>query len=158
MTDYAIARALHVLTVVIWIGGVCMVTTILLPSIRKNFPSDQQMKIFHKIEHRFAMQARITTLIAGMSGFYMIWRLNLWDRFHQSGFWWLHAMVTVWLIFTVMLFVLEPFVLNRKFAHDAEQNPDKTYYRVQIMHWILLTLSLITVAGAVMGSIGYNLF
>jgi hypothetical protein len=31
--DLALARALHVLAVVIWIGGVAMVTTVILPSV-----------------------------------------------------------------------------------------------------------------------------
>ena len=35
MDDVVIARALHVLAVVIWIGGVSMVTTVALPAIRR---------------------------------------------------------------------------------------------------------------------------
>jgi len=34
MDDLAVARALHVLAVVIWIGGVAMVTMVVLPSVR----------------------------------------------------------------------------------------------------------------------------
>jgi hypothetical protein len=35
MDDIVIARGLHVLGVVIWIGGLAMVTTVLLPAIRR---------------------------------------------------------------------------------------------------------------------------
>ena len=35
MDDIAVARALHVLAVVIWIGGVSMATTVMLPAIRR---------------------------------------------------------------------------------------------------------------------------
>ena len=35
MDDVAIARALHVLAVVLWIGGVGLVTTALLPALRR---------------------------------------------------------------------------------------------------------------------------
>jgi uncharacterized membrane protein len=38
MTDVIIARALHVLGVVIWIGGVWMVTAVVLPGLRR--PAD----------------------------------------------------------------------------------------------------------------------
>jgi uncharacterized membrane protein len=31
MNDLAIARAIHVLAVIVWIGGVAMVTTVILP-------------------------------------------------------------------------------------------------------------------------------
>ena len=33
--EFVFARVLHVLGVVLWIGGVAMVTTVLLPVIRK---------------------------------------------------------------------------------------------------------------------------
>lgn len=35
MDDVVIARALHVLAVVIWIGGVAIATTIVLPAVRR---------------------------------------------------------------------------------------------------------------------------
>ena len=35
MDDVVIARALHVLAVVIWIGGVSMATTAVLPAVRR---------------------------------------------------------------------------------------------------------------------------
>ena len=35
-SDIVLARILHVLSVVLWIGGVSMVTTILLPAIRRS--------------------------------------------------------------------------------------------------------------------------
>ena len=35
MDQLAIARALHVLAVVLWIGGVGFVTTVLLPAVRR---------------------------------------------------------------------------------------------------------------------------
>ena len=35
MDEIAIARALHVFAVVIWIGGVSFVTTALLPAVRR---------------------------------------------------------------------------------------------------------------------------
>ena len=34
---------------------------------------------------------------------------DAWDRFRHAGYWWMHAMVLVWVVFTLMLFVLEPF-------------------------------------------------
>lgn len=158
MSDLIFARALHVLAIVIWIGGVCMVTTVLLPTIRRNFPASDRLTIFHKIENRFAMQARFVTLLAGLSGFYMVWRMRIWDRFEYANFWWMHAMFFVWLIFTVMLFILEPLVLDKKYETIHQQDPEKAYKRIQLLHWVLLTLSLIAVIGAVMGSHGFSFF
>jgi uncharacterized membrane protein len=35
MDDVTLARAIHVLAVVLWIGGVALVTTVLLPAVRR---------------------------------------------------------------------------------------------------------------------------
>jgi hypothetical protein len=69
--------------------------------------------VFHTLEARFARQARATTAIAGVSGFYMAWRLDAWDRLQSASLWWMHAMVFTWLVFTTMLFVVEPLFLER---------------------------------------------
>lgn len=158
MTDLSIARVLHVLAVVAWIGGVSMVTTVLLPAIRRSFPAGERFGIFHTMEARFAVQARFTTGVAGASGFYMAWRLDAWDRFQAADFWWMHAMVLTWCVFTAMLFVVEPLFLDRFLARRAVVAPEATWRRVEWLHRILLALSLLTVAGAVAGSMRAALF
>lgn len=158
VTDIVLARVVHVLAVVLWIGGVGMVTTVLLPAIRRSHPADQRFAVFHALETRFAGQARITTMLAGLSGFYMAWRLDVWDRFRSVDFWWMHAMVLTWLVFTTMLFVLEPLILERLLRRRAALAPEATYRLLEWLHRALLILSLVTVAGAVAGSIGGNLF
>ncbi len=158
MSDIVLARVLHVVAIVLWIGGVGMVTTVLLPSIRRTYPVTERFAVFHALEARFAWQARVTTLLAGLSGFYMTWRLDLWDRFGLADFWWMHAMVLTWLVFTTMLFILEPLFLERLLSRRAVIAPEATYRLVELLHRGLLILGLVTVAGAVAGSVGANLF
>lgn len=155
MTEYGLARVLHVLGVVLWIGGVAMVTTVILPAVRRLASAEEQITLFEKIEHRFAWQARVTTLVTGLSGFYMMHVLDAWNRLNMLSYWWIHAMIIVWVIFTMMLFVLEPLILRRLFLKQASKNPKKVFGWMQRMHWVLLILSLITVAGAVAGSHGW---
>ncbi|HPE81827.1 MAG TPA: hypothetical protein PKZ35_17700 [Gammaproteobacteria bacterium] len=155
MIEMGLARVLHVVGVVLWIGGVAMVTTVILPAVKRLASADDRIALFESIEHRFAWQARVTTLVTGLSGFYMIHRLNAWERFTLPSFWWMHAMVLVWVLFTLMLFVLEPLVLRRLFLHQAATNPQRVFAVMQFMHWVLLMLSLLTVAGAVAGSHGW---
>lgn len=158
MTSIAFARVLHVLAVVVWIGGVSMVTTILLPAIRRLYPAAERFQVFHTLEQRFARQSRFTTALTGASGFYMAWRLDAWDRFRSAEFWWMHAMVLTWLVFTLMLFVIEPLFLERLLVRRAAAAPEATYRLIEWLHRCLLALSLLTVAGAVAGSLGVNLF
>ena len=150
----ALARALHVLAIVVWIGGVAMVTSVVLPAARRMAKPEDRIAFFEMVERRFAFEARIATVLAGATGFYMAYRLDLWERFLDPGFWWMHAMVAVWAIFTLVLFVLEPLFLHRWFLERAKRDPDGTFRLVERLHWLLLTLSLITVFGAVAGAHG----
>lgn len=155
MLDWTVARVLHVLGVVLWIGGVAMVTTVLLPALRRLKSPRERVELFEHIESGFARQARWTTLLTGLSGFYLAYVLDAWDRFRQPAYWWMHAMLMVWALFTLMLFVLEPLWLHRWFREAAQRDPDRVFGWIQRLHWFLLTISLLTVAGAVAGSHGW---
>jgi uncharacterized membrane protein len=154
MDDLTIARALHVLAVVHWIGGVSMVTLVLLPGLIRAVPAAERLALFELIEGRFAFQARISTLVAGASGFWMTHRLAAWERFADPRFWWMHAMVAIWLIFTVVLFVAEPLFLHRWLHARATRDPERTFQLVLNLHRVLLALSLVTVAAGVLGTHG----
>jgi len=153
-----VARVLHVLGVVSWIGGVALVTTVLLPATKRWKTAEERIGFFEAVEHRFALQARVTTLVTGASGLYLVHELDLWQRFAHVEFWWMHAMVAIWALFTLILFVLEPLVLRRWFDARARKDPESAFALVVRLHWLLLGSSLITVAGAVAGSHGYLLF
>ena len=154
MDDVTLARALHVLAVILWIGGVAFVTTVLLPAVHDLQASAERVVFFETVERRFGRQARVTTVLAGLSGFFMVVRLDLWDRFLSVEYWWMHAMVTVWLLFTPMLFVAEPLFLDRWLLTHAQARPEATFGLIERLHWILLALSLVTLLGAVLGSHG----
>jgi uncharacterized membrane protein len=155
---FGLARALHVVGVVLWIGGVAFVTTTLIPSLRKMADADKRLSLFEQLEGRFAFQARVVTLVTGLTGFYMLEYMQAWERYQQIQFWWIHLMTLIWLIFTLVLFVLEPLVLHRRFKKMATENSDRAFALLHRMHWILLTLSLITVLGTVAGVHGLSVF
>lgn len=154
MDDVTVARALHVLAVVIWIGGVAMVTSVILPAISSMTTPAERIASFERIERRFALQARVATVLTAATGFYMVHKLDLWDRFLNLQYWWMHAMVGIWAVFTFVLFVLEPLVLHRWFDERARRNPEGTFRLVERLHWVLLTLSLVTTFCAVAGAHG----
>lgn len=149
------ARVLHVLGVVFWIGGVALVTTVLLPATKRLTAPEGRIQLFESIERGFARQARYTTLVTGASGLYLVHALGLSPRFAHLEYWWMHAMVAVWVLFTLMLFALEPLVLHRWFDARAARDPEGTFALIVRLHWILLGVSLVTIAGAVAGSHGY---
>lgn len=153
MDDFILARALHVLAVIGWIGGVAFVTTVLFPAIRRGVAPEERLAAFHRFEGRFAPQAAFWVVLAGASGLWMTWRADLWHRFVDPAYWWMHAMVLVWLTFATMLFVIEPLFLHRRMANSPD--PARDFARMERVHWLMLAASLLTTLGAVAGSHGW---
>lgn len=151
MADLAIARALHVLAVVLWIGGVAFTTLVALPALER---AERPAELFAAFEQRFAAQTRWTILIAGASGLYLVWRLDVWARFAEARFWWMHAMVLLWLLYAAALFVLEPLWLRERFALRAARDPHRALARMKRHHLGVLAVSLVVVLAAVAGSHG----
>jgi len=144
---FVTARILHVIAIVLWIGGVAFVTTVLIPAIRKTQSSENRLTLFETLERQFSFQAKLTTLITGLSGFYMLYVLNAWS-FMQ---WWIYLMIFIWGIFTVVLFILEPLFLHQWFHKQAEIDNQRAFRFLQIMHIVLLSISLLAIFGGVAG-------
>jgi len=157
MDYFTIARVIHVLSIVIWIGGVTMVTMVIIPAVKNMSSKKDKIDTFEIIEGRFALIAKVTTIISAITGFYMIYRLDAWERYLELKYWWIHAMTIVWFLFTMVLFVLEPYVLHKLYLKYANKNPNKTFNFIQKLHWFLLFISLVAITGAVAGSHGWLL-
>lgn len=152
MDEFNLARAVHVLAIVFWIGGVAFVTLVVMPMLKAQEVPRARLARFAQIESGFAFQARIWVLLVGTSGLWMVWRADLWRRFVEPGYWWMHAMVGVWVIFALMLFLIEPLHLNRRVVRSL--SPERDFARMHWIHQVLLVLSTIAVFGAVGGSHG----
>ncbi len=146
-----IARMLHVIGVVLWIGGVAFIATVLLPALRRLPDAGKALALFSQVEGRFKQQARIITLVTGLSGMFMLSALHAWDRYLQPAFWWVHLMSFIWLVFTVILFVIEPFFLGQRVQDSARHNPGRALRLAHRLLSALLVLSLIAILGAVSG-------
>jgi uncharacterized membrane protein len=155
MDGIAIARALHVLAIVHWIGGVSLVTLVLLPAVARFSEPERRAALFEEIEGRFSSQAKASVTLAGLTGFYMTWELDGWYRFAEPAWWWMHAMVAVWALFTFVLFVAEPLFLHEWFRRRAARDAVGTFALVIRGHRVLLALAAITILGAVSGGHGY---
>lgn len=145
----ATALAVHVLAVVWWVGGIAMVTTTLLPVLRRSGLSEPLREtMFKKIQRRFAWQARSALLLVAASGTYLLVREGGFARLHGAHAWWIELMLATWSVFVVILFVLEPLGVEH---HQRLMRRPAAFL---LLHVVLLCLALVTVAGAVVGSHG----
>jgi uncharacterized membrane protein len=148
---FVIARVLHVLSLIIWIGGLATVTTVILPTIHRLDSSEQKAWLFDQVERRFRPQARVAWLIVGATGAYMLAWLGAWARFVNIRYWWMDFMVALWAVFGLILFVVEPLAVGPQVRHQPTQ---KMLSRFQTLHWALLITSLLVIGTVVAGIYG----
>jgi uncharacterized membrane protein len=153
-----VARVLHVLAVILWIGGVGFVTLVLLPALRPQAGRTDWLDRFLLLENRFAWLARFAALLAGLTGFYILYDDDLWYRFAEPSFWWMHGMILVWAIFSFILFIGEPLFLDAWLQAKVARDPAGAHRLVYRLHLLLLVLSLVVAAGAVAGNHGGHVF
>jgi uncharacterized membrane protein len=153
--DVVLAQAVHITSVVVWIGGVGFLTTVLLPAIRRSHMPAERLTAFLQFEGSFVGQARIAVALVGLSGIYMVHQLGLWGLFYVARSWWMHAMVSLWLTFAVMLFILEPFYFHRRWEALAQNDATgQAFAKLQRLHQRLFFLSLTVVFAASAGAHG----
>jgi uncharacterized membrane protein len=155
MDDVTIARAIHIVTVIHWMGGVAFVTLVVLPAAASVADPIERLELFEAIERRFSAQVRVSVPLAGLSGAWMAERLGLWGRFLDPAAWWLAAMALVWLLFMAILFVIEPFILRESFRRRAMADAASAFRLVQRAHWALLAAGTVAAVGGVLGAHGF---
>lgn len=153
MDDVTLARAVHVLAIVHWIGGMAFATLVVLPLARHAADPHKGLALFESVERRFSAQVRLSVPVAGLSGIYMVERLDAWARFLDPGQWWLGAMALLWLLFMIILFVVEPAV-GPHLRDVGRTDPAGLLSRVARVHWLLLGVSAAVAGSAVLGAHG----
>jgi uncharacterized membrane protein len=151
--DAAVARVVHVLGVVHWIGGVAFVTLVALPLARAFEDPARGWDLFERIERGFSAQVRVSIALVGASGLWMSYRLDLWYRFAEPTFWWMDAMVALWALFALIVYVVEP-LAKRRLAGQAARDPKRLLDRLARVHFVLLVFATVVIVGAVAGAHG----
>ncbi|MCB1523891.1 MAG: hypothetical protein KDJ20_12140 [Hyphomicrobiales bacterium] len=151
----ALARALHVAAIVHWIGGLMFVTMVILPSLGELRPEIRAAS-FAAIERRFAAQARLSVALAGATGFYLLHAFGLWGALADPHMWRLVAMLALWAVFAIMLFVAEPLFLHDLFDRFAATDPVAAHVLLLRMHRILTVIAIVVIIGTVAGAHGLD--
>lgn len=141
---------IHLLTVILWIGGLAFVTGIVLPMAIKTPDPLQKVLTFQRVEHRFAPIAKWYNIITGISGFVMVYLMG-WHKlyFTKAGIP-LTFMTGIWLFWFIMLVGLEPIVIRKmleKMAREGDKmDIDGIFRKVKKLHWFMVAISLAAAA------------
>jgi uncharacterized membrane protein len=134
-----IVLIIHVLSVVLWIGGVAFATMIIFPTIQRIEDPIARIQTFLGIERRFSRFAKVYVVIAGLTGILLFFR---WGGFQGFGGVYLFMVgfkFFVWLSFFVLLFGAEKRLMNLLVSQQTA--PEKAMRRLTIFHWFMLVLS-----------------
>ncbi|UCE72325.1 MAG: hypothetical protein JSU99_03170 [Nitrospiraceae bacterium] len=140
--SYVTALIIHVLSVVVWIGGVAFVTLVTFPMILREEKSLEQVMMFQGVEHRFAKIAKLMVILAGLSGLYLLFEKGL-----SPGVW---IMIVVWTFYAALLFGLEKLIFKKIFSKPTDKlDTRKVFNILQGFHWVVLTLSALAIAAGI---------
>ncbi|MFQ6079971.1 MAG: hypothetical protein ACE5NJ_12690, partial [Thermodesulfobacteriota bacterium] len=138
---------LHILSIVIWIGGVAFVTAIVLPTLAGMEDSMAKVTFFMGFERRFQFLAKVCVIIVGASGGLMFWQRGAFSTLSREETFLLGYKFLVWLLFTVLLFGAEKRLLGALVSGNTP--PETAFRRLSIFHWVVLVLSLIAIVAAI---------
>jgi uncharacterized membrane protein len=139
---------IHVICVIVWIGGVAFVTTVIFPMMYRTEGSLEKALLFQGVEHRFAGIVKWLIGIVGITGFWLLFAkygLAILAQPKAAG---LVIMIFAWALYTTIL-LLERKIFGRIFADPEKIDMNKALKLINVMHWFLLTISFSAVAGGV---------
>lgn len=140
--------AIHVVTVVLWIGGVSFVTIIIFPMLLKMEDSFEKVMMFQRVENRFAKQARIYSIITGVTGGLLLYLEKGYSLIFTRAGIGITIMFIAWLIYVLVL-LFEKNIFKTLFSQTEKLDTAKIFFSLNIFHWFLLGLSLLAVGAGV---------
>lgn len=145
LTPYIpLLTAIHVVTVVLWIGGVSFVTMIIFPMLLRMNESLEKVLMFQRVESVFARHARYYAWVAGIIGFLLLWLKDMHNILftkHTAG---VSVMLVVWIFYTLVL-TFEKKIFAILFSDPKKYDAEKIFARLARGHWIIMGVSLAAV-------------
>lgn len=139
---------IHVIGVIVWIGGVTFVTTVIFPMMYRTEGSLEKALLFQRVEHRFVAMVKWLIAIVGITGFIILFhKYGLGILAHLRGLGIL-TMLFAWSFYTTVL-LSERKIFAKIFADPEKIDMDKALRMINGMHWALLTVSYAAVAAGV---------
>jgi uncharacterized membrane protein len=153
---FPVLAAIHVIGVVIWIGGVAFVTMIVFPMLMRMEGSLEKMILFQGVEHRFAKIAKISVATVGITGAWMLQITGEWKTLFSAAGIGPTLMVIVWTLYLIVL-LFEGRLFKVLFGGEAQQDTSKVFFRLSVFHWVVLGLSLLAIGVGVWAGQGGKL-
>ncbi len=144
----AILLIIHVIAVIIWIGGVTFVTTVIFPMMYMTEGSIEKALLFQRVEHRFAGMVKWLIVIVGVTGFWLLYAQYGFAILAERKGLGILIMLFAWTLYATVL-LSERKIFSKIFADPEKTDMDRALRLINAMHWALLIVSYAAVAGGV---------
>lgn len=152
-----VITAIHVVTVLLWIGGVSFVTIIIFPMLVRMGDSLEKVLMFQSVENVFVRLARYYVVVVGITGFLLLYLTDQFSKLFTMETLGITFMLIVWGLYSFIL-LFERKIFAKLFADSKKYDPDKIMVRLSRGHWVILALSLVAVFMGVLVNHSKNLF
>lgn len=136
--------AIHVITIILWIGGVAFVTINIFPILMRMEDSLEKVRYFQAVENRFARQARFYAFMAGLTGAVVLFMENGWSGILSKRGLGILFMLLAWLIY-VLILTFERGIFKVLFKDTQTQDVSKIFFKLNLFHWFILAVSFLAV-------------
>jgi uncharacterized membrane protein len=139
---------IHVIGVIVWIGGVTFVTTVIFPMMYKTEGSLEKALLFQRVEHRFSGMVKWLLAIVGLTGFVLLsakYGFALLSAREGLG---VLIMLGAWSFYALIL-LFERKIFAKIFAGPEKIDMNRVLKLINGMHWVILSLSFLAVAAGV---------
>ncbi len=138
---------LHILSVVIWIGGVAFVTSIVFPVLTRMEDSMAKVSFFIGFEKRFQFLAKILVVIVGLTGIILFLQRGGFSSLDLEETMLIGYKFIIWLFYFILLFGAEKRLMATLVTPKTPV--EKAFERLSIFHWIVLILSLLAIISGI---------
>ncbi len=145
---FTVLLIVHVIGIIIWIGGVSFVTMVIFPMMYRTEGSLEKALLFQGVEHRFAGIVRWLIAVVGATGFYLLGAQYGFGILSQRRGIGILIMLFAWSFYTAVL-LSERRIFGRLFADPEKIDMNRALRTINAMHWVLLMISFTAVAGGI---------
>lgn len=138
---------LHILSVVIWIGGVAFVTSIVFPILTRMEDSMAKVSFFMGFEKRFQLLAKILVVIVGLTGIILFLQRGGFSSLNLEETLLLSYKFFIWLFYFILLFGAEKRLMSTLVSPNTPV--EEAFKRLSLFHWVVLILSLIAIVSGI---------
>jgi len=115
---------MHVVTVLLWIGGVSFVTIIIFPMLVRMGDSLEKVLMFQSVENVFVRLARYYVVVVGITGFLLLYLTDQFSKLFTMETLGITFMLIVWGLYSFIL-LFERKIFAKLFADSKKYDPDK---------------------------------